>query len=163
MKIKFPRKSGKRVRGPGNGEQEDMVERITKLQGTETVLDDLVAPKANTGAKRRRLQVKHSEDATSDRRKVQVTYRHTREWRGRRHVDGAVGAQAMDQRLQKPLLAGTHDLDASNFIFTILPQMLDRLELETPEQWAPELDTLRELKDDSDKFIQEIRDIRQTP
>ena len=41
--------------------------------------------------------------------------------------------------------------------------MLDRLELETPEQWAPELDTLRELKDDRDKFIQEIRDIRQTP
>ena len=58
--------------------------------------------------------------------------------RSRLFVDDSVGAQSMDQRLQKVLLTNTFDLDMENFLFCILPQMLKRLSLLDEKVFAEE-------------------------
>lgn len=61
----------------------------------------------------------------------QYIYPSTTALRTRRIVDG-LGAQKFTRRAQMVLLAGTHDLDISNCVFTLLSQLVQRLEVSPP-------------------------------
>ncbi len=74
-----------------------------------------------------------------------VTHHWLHDWAGRRHAQGPMVAQTVDQRLQKLVLSQTVDLDISNAMFVILKQVLERLDVVDKVQWAEELSTLTDL------------------
>ena len=62
----------------------------------------------------------------------------------------------MDQRLQLLALgSSTYDLDAQNFLFTAIPQVLDRLELLDLDAFMCEVSLLRRLRDDRARVCEE--------
>ena len=108
----------------------------------DSLLDSLqIAQKV---VKRRRMQkspslpvlVKLEDDndpSSSDVVCKQCTYHYTHpeSVRTRKQVSG-VGSQSFSRRAQLTLLQGTHDLDMKNCVFTLLMQLLDKLDLRPP-------------------------------
>eukprot|EP00973_Karenia_brevis_P089606 12398640-Karenia_brevis.AAC.1 len=74
-------------------------------------------------------------------------YKRTRSFRSRRFVIGS-GAQCMSQRVQRAALEDTDDCDIKNAMFSLLPQTIQRLELQQTSVWANELEVLRRLREE---------------
>ncbi|CAK0792945.1 unnamed protein product, partial [Prorocentrum cordatum] len=152
---------GKGIRRPGRQAAEKAAreaawsERAESVRRMESFIDTLASrDKRAQEIKRRRLTAKasgpssqgesaHFDDEVSIT--VSTGYHHKVEW-SRLFVDDSVGAQSMDQRLQKVLLTNTFDLDMENFLFCILPQMLKRLSLLDEKVFAEEFEVLNRLQ-----------------
>ena len=121
-----------------------------KLLDTKGSTPASAAPGHTAGG--RRLTKKTSE--SSNMHQVSVTYTSANPWRGRR-VAGKDGAQSMDRRMQRVLLQHTYDIDVKNCCFSLLPQIVERLDLQDKEFWADELSLLKRLSEDRGGFCRD--------
>ena len=83
--------------------------------------------------------------------RLQVQYEHKASC-GRRYAKG-LSCQSLPQRVQRHALAHTHDLDIKNCLFTVVHQLVKRLDLEDPALFAAELEVLASLRDNRDEMI----------
>ena len=65
-----------------------------------------------------------------------------------------MNAQAMDQRIQKLLLADTVDFDIQNCMPVLLAQMVERLGLEQQVLWSEAIVTLKKLAYSRQEFCE---------
>ena len=139
------RKAG-RINNEERKMKEDMQEKATKLQQAEAMADTLLEElDSEDGAKRRRtgeaeaVEVKQEVEALSNRMVSRMMSYHYPEtyptFRSRKQVNG-IGAQKFSRRAQMVLYQATHDLDIENSIFTLILQLLERLEVDpqVPEE-----------------------------
>ena len=111
--------------------KEKMQEKAAKLLQAEKDGDKLLEKFKGPSPKRRRVKGAEEDVKVEGSREITCSYHYSGlgTARGRKHVDGT-GAQKFTRRVQQILLPDTHDLDIENAIFTIMPQLLNRLELE---------------------------------
>lgn len=109
----------------------EMQERGAKLLQAESYGDKLLenltgrAPTKRRRRKTAEVEVKH--EATSMAATCSDHMSGLQSLRSRKHVDG-VGAQKFARRVLKVLLPEIHDLDIENCLFTVIAQLLTRLE-----------------------------------
>ena len=131
-----------RVSAEDRKRREELLERAEKCLQAEKDGDSILDELLPLGSRKRRrqsckapdLEVK-SEGEASESAPQSVTrplgYHYPSTpgtMRSRKQVNG-LGAQKFPQRMQMFLFQGTHDLDIENSVFTLLAQLLPRLEL----------------------------------
>eukprot|EP00435_Cladocopium_sp_Y103_P038419 s1353_g10.t1 len=130
----------------GRKQREIILERGRKLDAAEKSYDELLEklqPTSDRNAKRARMEaVKQEETEVS----AQCAYHYPdgSGVRTRRQVTG-LGAQKFPRRAQLFLLPHTHDLDIASSMFTLLPQLVEKLDMQPP------------LPDASKKVMERIR------
>ena len=118
-------------------QKEDMQARSRKLRSGETHGEELLEALTEPIQKKRKFSQKKPEVKTENSedhiliRKVNYQYPGPCTIRTRKQVVG-IGAQKLSRRAQVMLLDQTHDLDIENCLFTLLPQLLEKLKLDPP-------------------------------
>ena len=123
--------------------KEDLQEAAKALHQSEALGDELLDKvDQENKAKRRRqepapvAEVKEENENASSEAQQQVRQQHvtyyypttTPELRSRKQVEGA-GVQKFSQRAQMYLVPDTHDLDIENSLFTMVLQLIQKLDL----------------------------------
>ena len=129
-------------------QKEDLQKKAEELLHAEKLGDRLLDQLEEDATTKRKLEQGGGQDvkdeeasraSSSAKTKVQRTRYHYPEGfdnlRSRKQVDG-LGAQKFSRRVQMALVGGTHDLDIENCMFTLLPQLLEKLQVdpEMPEE-----------------------------
>jgi len=140
--------------------QDEWLERASRLRSAITQMKGLadalveVEPGAATLPKKRRLQkTAHASDPVTTQRTITYT---TQPYGGRMFSRSVgCGAQGLPRRVLSALLPDTVDLDIVNAAFTIVHQVLCKLDLLESDIFSEELAVLRSIASDRDAFAQE--------
>lgn len=111
----------------------EMQDRAKKLLEAEASGDRLLERLSGPAPKRRRGKSSNVDVKVEDNHVVEMScaYRYSglATLRGRKQV-ADIGAQKFTRRVQQVLLPETRDLDIENSLFTIMPQLLQKMELD---------------------------------
>eukprot|EP00435_Cladocopium_sp_Y103_P030280 s3264_g7.t1 len=118
-------------------QREELQDKAKSLLQGESLGNELFERLDEQGRKRRRKERQQDnaevkEEDGPETRSESLTYHYpdtTPNLRSRKQVNG-LGAQKFSQRAQMYLFKGTHDLDIENSLFTLLPQLLEKLQLQ---------------------------------
>lgn len=154
----------KRVHRPGRLPREAVVTELDHLERTAASLADSVkeyqkirdgpfnpprtVPSGSPAGKRRRIDAKQT---PLQQHTVNYVYNAVP---GRRFVR-KFGAQNMPRRALQVLVPHTHDLDICNAVFTIVDQLVARLDIRDRALYGAELETLSRIRNDRTTVIQE--------
>lgn len=139
------RKKAGRTSAEEKSMKEAMQEKARKMQEAETLGDNLLELLDPEKQKKRRRRTKGRESEVKEEHatgaassaartpgKQQVSYHYSDSCpgvRSRQYADGPA-AQKFSRRAQMVLFADTHDLDIETSLFTLMSQLLDRLDLQ---------------------------------